>query len=206
MNALLSALADGAIAVTPNRRLARRLHAEFDSALAASGQRAWPTPAILPYAGWLAALWETILTHESDAERRTLLSAAQAIALWQRVIEDSGATLADVRGAAALASDAWSHVHAWGAGGESWRSWRQQGDEQDPSLFAAWADTYLARTRQLGVLDIAQAGDAIAAQAAVIGAASPKILIVGFIELTPQQTRLFMALDGAGAQHLKLHA
>ena len=199
MNALLSALADGAIAVTPNRRLARRLHAEFDSALAASGQRAWPTPAILPYAGWLAALWETILAHESDAERRTLLSAAQAIALWQRVIEDSGATLADVRGAAALASDAWSHVHAWGAGGESWRSWRQQGDEQDPSLFAAWADTYLARTRQLGVLDIAQAGDAIAAKAAVIGAASPKILIVGFIELTPQQTRLFMALDGAGA-------
>src|SRR4029077_13196697 len=56
-----------------------------------------------------------------------------------------------------------------------------------------------ARTRQLGVLDIAQAGDAIAAQAAGIGAAAPQILIVGFIELTPQQTRLFKALDDAGA-------
>jgi probable DNA repair protein len=197
MNVLVSALADGAIAVTPNRRLARRLHAEFDLALAASGRRAWPTPAILPYARWLATLWETILA--DAAGPRTLLSAAQAIALWQRVIEDSGAALADVRGAAALASEAWSHVHAWGAGGESWRSWRQQGDEQDTSLFAAWADTYLARTRRLGVVDIAQVADAIASQAAVVGAGSPPILLVGFIELTPQQTRLFAALEGAGA-------
>src|SRR6185437_14012204 len=199
MNVLLPALADGAIAVTPNRRLARRIHAEFDLALAASGRRAWLTPMILPYTGWLATLWESLLARGNAAEPRTLLSTAQALALWQRVIEDSGAALADPRGAAALASEAWSHVHAWGAGGESWRSWRQQGDEQDPSLFAAWADTYLARTRQLSVLDIAQAGDAIAAQAAVIGAASPKIQIVGFIELTPQQTRLFKALDDAGA-------
>jgi probable DNA repair protein len=198
MNALLSALANGAIAVTPNRRLARRLHAEFDLALAASGQRAWPTPAILPYAGWLAALRDTILAYGNAAEPHMLLSAAQAIALWQRVIEDSGTMLADVRGAAALASEAWSHVHAWGTGGESWRSWRQQGDEQDPSLFAAWADTYLARTRRLGALDIAQAADAIAAQAAVVGAESPTILVVGFIELTPQQARLFEALEGAG--------
>ena len=199
MNALLSALADGAIAVTPNRRLARRLHAEFDRALAASGQRAWPTPAILPYAGWLATLWEAMLAHDAAADPRTLLSAAQAIALWQRVIEDSGAALADVRGAAALASEAWSHVHAWGAGGESWRSWRQQGDEQDPSLFAAWADTYLARTRRLRVVDIAQAADVIAAQPAVVAAGSPTILLVGFIEFTPQQTRLFKALEVAGA-------
>lgn len=199
MNVLLSALADGAMAVTPNRRLARRLHGEFDLALAATGQRAWRTPAILPYAGWLATLWERLLAHDAAAEPRTLLSAAQAIALWQRVIEESGTALADVRGAAALASEAWSHVHAWGAGGESWRSWRQQGDEQDPSLFAAWADTYLARTRRFAVVDIAQAADAIAAQAAVIGAESLTILLVGFIELTPQQRRLFTALVAAGA-------
>jgi len=199
MNDLLPALADGAIAVTPNRRLARRIHAEFDLALAASGQRAWPTAAILPYAGWLATLWESLLARDTAAEPRTLLSTAQALALWQRVIEDSGAALADPRGAAALASEAWSHVHAWGAGGESWRSWRQPGDQQDPSLFAAWADAYLARTRRLGVVDIVQAADAIAARAAMIGSESPPILLVGFIELTPQQTRLFAALQQAGA-------
>src|SRR6478736_2109201 len=109
MNGLLPALADGTIAVTPNRRLARRVHAEFDLALAASGRRAWPTPAILPYAGWLAMLWETLLARDHAAEPRTLLSGAQTLALWQRVIEDSGAALADPRGAAALAAEAWSH-------------------------------------------------------------------------------------------------
>ena len=204
MNALLSALAAGAIAVTPNRRLARRLHAEFDAALAATGKRAWPTPAILPYSGWLAALWDTIRAREQAAEPRTLLSPSQAMALWQRVIEDSGAALADMRGAAALASEAWAHVHAWGAGGESWRSWRQQGDEQDPSLFAAWADSYLARTRRLGAVDVAQVADAIAAEAAIVGATSPPILIVGFTELSPQQTRLLSTLEAAGVmvQHV----
>ncbi|HEY7904566.1 MAG TPA: PD-(D/E)XK nuclease family protein, partial [Casimicrobiaceae bacterium] len=200
VNSILDALAGGAIAVTPNRRLARRLHAEFDAASAATGRRAWPTPTILPYAAWLATLWDDVVTRRDGAvEPWVLLSSAQATALWQRVIEDSGATLADTRGAAALASEAWSLVHAWGAGGESWRSWRHQGDEQDPSLFAAWADTYLARTRRLGVLDSAQAADAIAAQAAVIGVKSATILIVGFIELTPQQTRLLAALEGAGS-------
>jgi probable DNA repair protein len=199
MNELLSALADGAIAVTPNRRLARRLHAKFDAAFAAEGRHAWRTPTILPYSSWLATLWESVLAREGAAEPRTLLSAAQTIALWQRVIEDSGAALADVRGAAALASEAWALVHAWGVGGESWRSWRQQDDDQDPSLFAAWADAYLARTRRHGVLDGAQAADAIAAHAVAIGAQSPTILIVGFIELTPQQTRLFAALERAGA-------
>ena len=97
MNALLSELANGAIAITPNRRLARRLHARFDAAVAASGRRAWPTPTILPYASWLSAAWESVLALEEGADPRTLLSPAQAIALWQRVIEDSGASLADVR-------------------------------------------------------------------------------------------------------------
>src|ERR1043165_9053922 len=75
MNVLLPALADGAIAVTPNRRLARRIHAEFDLALAASGQRAWLTPVILPYAGWLATLWESLLARDRRAISRTLRSS-----------------------------------------------------------------------------------------------------------------------------------
>lgn len=198
MNALLSAVADGAIAVTPNRRLARRLHAEFDAALAATGRRAWPTPTILPYPGWLTTLWEAVLAQEGAAETRTLLGTSQSIALWQRVIEDSGATLADIRGAATLASEAWTQVHAWGAGGESWRSWRQQDDEQDPSLFASWADAYLARTRRLGVLDGAQAADTIAAQAPRIAATHPPLWIAGFFEHTPQQQRLWSALASSG--------
>lgn len=198
VNEILPALADGAIAITPNRRLARRLHAEFDAAQAATGRRAWPTPTILPYSTWIASLWDAVIARDAAAEQRALLTAPQAMALWRGVVEDSGATLADTRGAAALASEAWALVHAWGAGGESWRSWARQGDEQDPSLFAAWADAYLARQRRLGVLDIAQAPDAIAAQAARIAAALPSLWIAGFFERTPAQHRLLTALASSG--------
>lgn len=201
VNPIFDALADGAIAVTPNRRMARRLHAEFDAALAASGQRTWPTATILPYATWLETLWDHVLASRDDAaESRALVGAAQAIALWQRVIEDSGATLADTRGAAALASEAWSLVHGWGAGGESWRSWAREGDEQDPSMFAAWAGAYLARQRRLGVFDIAQAPDLIVAQAESIAAALPALWIAGFFERAPQQQRLFAALASSGVE------
>ncbi len=198
MNALLSALADGAIAVTPNRRLARRLHAQFDASLAASGRRAWPTPAILPYPTWISSLWDSLLARAPAGEDRTLLSAVQAIGLWQRVVEDSGATLADTRGAAALALDAWALVHAWGAGGQSWRSWAGHDDEQDTSRFAAWADAYLARQRRLDVIDIAQATDTITAHAAQISAGLPALWIAGFYERTPAQQRLWSALASSG--------
>ena len=149
MNALLSALADGAVAVTPNRRLARRLHAEFDAALAASGRHAWPTPTILPYQAWLSSLWDSVVASAGVRDEPALLSPVQSLALWQSVIEDSDARLADTRGAAVLASEAWALVHAWGTGGQSWRSWAASGDEQDSSLFAAWAESYLAQLRRL---------------------------------------------------------
>ncbi|HEY2865085.1 MAG TPA: PD-(D/E)XK nuclease family protein [Casimicrobiaceae bacterium] len=198
MNALLSALAAGAMAVTPNRRLARRLHADFDAAMAAAGRRSWATPTILAYSTWVAFLWDGLLAHDAGSEGRSLLSASQAMGLWELVIEDSGTRLADTRGAAALASQAWSLVHAWGAGGPSWRSWAREGDEQDPSMFAAWAETYIARQRRLGVLDIAQAPDVIAAQAATIAGAHPPLWIAGFLERAPQQQRLFAAVASSG--------
>ncbi|MGH8851050.1 MAG: PD-(D/E)XK nuclease family protein [Casimicrobiaceae bacterium] len=201
MKPILDALADGAIAVTPNRRLARSLHAEFDAVLAASGRRTWSTPVILPYATWLETLWARVLaSHDGAAGSQVLIGAAQSTALWQRVIEDSGAALADPRGAAVLASEAWSLVHAWGTGGESWRSWALEGDQQDTSMFAAWAGAYLARQRRLGVLDIAQAPDAIAAQAESTGAGIPSLWIAGFVERTPQQQRLLGALASSGVE------
>ena len=46
---LLAALANGAVGVTPNRRLARYLRREFDRDRHASGLTTWPTPTILPF-------------------------------------------------------------------------------------------------------------------------------------------------------------
>ncbi|HKW80459.1 MAG TPA: hypothetical protein VJQ49_05580, partial [Casimicrobiaceae bacterium] len=202
MNELQSALADGAIAVTPNQRLARHLHADFDAALAASGRRAWPTPTILAYPVWIASLWAALDANPGAAASPRLLKASQSMALWQGIIEESGAALADLRGAAALAQDAWSLVHQWGEGGASWRGWaadRGSAEADDPAVFAAWADACLARQRRLDVLDLAQASDRIARRSAELGA-MPPLLLAGFAERTPAQRRLFAALASGGVE------
>ena len=120
--AILASLADGAIAVTPNRRLARALLRAFDAEQLASGRAAWPTPSILPYQTWLTTLWEQFVAAGVTDDETLLLTPPQAALLWEQIVDADGRTLLDPRGAAALAAEAWSLIHAWGAGGESWRA------------------------------------------------------------------------------------
>ncbi|TMH61854.1 MAG: hypothetical protein E6H53_01030, partial [Betaproteobacteria bacterium] len=131
--ALLAALAEGAMVVTPNRRLARFLHRDFDLAQRARGLTAWPTPSILPYPQWLEALWAEAVAADAMTDAALLLTPAQSTLQWRRLVEadDERVPLLDPGGAAALAADAWSLVHQWGAGGESWRAWRRDANDAD---------------------------------------------------------------------------
>src|SRR5690606_11401767 len=53
----LHALAAGAVAVTPNNRLARALTARHDAAMRRAGKSAWPAARVLPWDVWLTLLW-----------------------------------------------------------------------------------------------------------------------------------------------------
>ena len=198
--AILASLADGAIAVTPNRRLARALLHAFDAEQSASGLTAWPTPSILPYQTWLTTLWEKCVAAGETDDEVLLLTPAQAALLWEQIVDADGRTLLNPRGAAAIAAEAWSLVHAWGAGGESWRAWRRDDREpDDPSMFAAWAERYAGELRRAGMLDVAQLPDALATLAPRVAALKRSIILAGFFEFTPQQERLFAALAHQGA-------
>lgn len=202
--AILASLADGAVAVTPNRRLARALLQAFDAEQRRSGLTAWPTPSILPYPTWLATLWEQCVAAGAADDETLLLTAPQASVLWERIVDEDGRALLNPRGAATLAAEAWSLVHAWGAGGESWRAWRRDDRESDdPSMFAAWAERYTADSRRVGMRDLARLPDTLAILAprigSLIGSRSRGTVLAGFVELTPQQERLFAALDSEGA-------
>jgi ATP-dependent helicase/nuclease subunit B len=198
--ALLTALADGATAITPSNRLARHLHREFDRAQRAAGRRSWPTPSILPYPTWLETLWERFADAGRNDQGALLLAPSQSAHLWRRVVDASAAPLLDPHGAARLAADAWSLVHGWGAGGESWRAWRRDGDDaDDPAIFAAWAEAYRRELQRIDALDSAQLPEALAANADLAGARQLRARLVGFVELTPQQQRLIAALQAAGA-------
>jgi hypothetical protein len=198
--AILASLADGAAAVTPNRRLARALLHAFDAEQLASCLRAWPTPSILPYQTWLTTLWEQCVATGATDDETLLLTPPQAALLWEQIVDADGRALLNPRGAAALAAEAWMLVHAWGAGGESWRAWRRDDREaEDPSLFAAWAERYSAELQRAGMLDLAQLADTLAALAPRVASLTRTTILAGFVEFTPQQKRLFAALSDKGA-------
>jgi probable DNA repair protein len=202
--AILASLADGAIAVTPNRRLARALLQAFDAERLASGLSAWPTPTVLPYPIWLTMLWELISAGATDDET-LLLTASQSALCWEQIVDTDGRALLNPRGAAALAAEAWSLVHAWGAGGESWRAWRRDDrDADDPSMFAAWAERYAAELRRSGARDLAQLSDSLVPLAPRLASLTRTTILAGFVEFTPQQERLFGALTEEGATLVRL--
>src|SRR5207249_531627 len=118
------ALAAGSTVVTPNKRLARALVATYDGEQRSAGRCAWPAVRALPWSAWLEQLWSDVLAHDALPWITRLLRAPQARWRWRQIIAADGAMLSDVRGAAALASDAWAIAKAWGSGGESWRGWR----------------------------------------------------------------------------------
>jgi ATP-dependent helicase/nuclease subunit B len=200
-HALLAALDEGATVVTPNRRLARSLHRDFDFVQQRRSAKAWPTPTLLPYPQWLRSLWDEVLGADPASATPIPLTPAQSALHWRQIVDaDSDRVpLLDGRGAAALAAEAWSLVHQWGAGGESWRAWRA-GDLDDPAVFARWAETYAARLRGADACDLALVPDLLAARAETIARTRGLTAFVGFIEPTPQQARLFAALQAAGTE------
>lgn len=201
---LEAALESGVVAVTPNRRLARYLRSEFAASAQRKGRRAWPTPLAIPYSAWLESLWLDAIAHEALPDHRQLLTATQSRLLWQRVVARDAhlrTPLIDADGAALLAAEAWDLLHAWGAGGESWRGWPRPALSEDTAAFATWAEAYAARLAQTRSLDHALLADALARAAPRwLRGRRLEVLLVGFAELSPQQSRLADAMRAAGVR------
>jgi hypothetical protein len=131
MNAsILAAAARGATLVTPNKRLARDVVAWHDAAQVAAGRRAWTAVRAMPWTPFAGELFRAAQDTGSAASLR-LLDAAQSAHLWRDIVARDLASrpLVDVDAAAALAAEAWELVHAYGAGGESWRGFAATGED-----------------------------------------------------------------------------
>ena len=152
---------------------------------------AWPTPTIVPYPIWLETLWNEAVEGAALTEAPLLLTPAQAAQLWRGIVAAEGMPLLDPHGAATLAAEAWALVHEWGAGGESWRAWRQDVPEpDDAAVFARWSESYLgAAAARAGAGSRASSRKArgLADRVAAAGATT---ILAGFTELSPQQERL----------------
>ncbi|MDH5287450.1 MAG: PD-(D/E)XK nuclease family protein [Betaproteobacteria bacterium] len=199
IDSLHAAIARGATVVTANRRLAREVVARHDDAQVASGRSAWPSARALPWQAFVGELWQQALDAGLELPQRRL-DATQAAHLWQRIVATEGqfGPLLDAAATARLAAEAWERVHAYGAGGASWRGFAAGGAEVD--AFVRWSDAFERETRRIDALDPARAADAVAnAAQGLPGAAQLDVVLAGFVERTPQQERLLGALVAAGA-------
>jgi hypothetical protein len=193
----------GAVVVTPNKRMARHLMALHDREQRAEGLTVWPAPTMVPWSAWLERLWLDALAAGCRPEPARRVTPAQSTFLWSRLVAAEGLPLMDERGAAELAAKAWSLVHAWGAGGPSWRGWADGAD--DVAVFARWAESYRSALARLGALDDAELPDWLAGRAAEVPAwRTATIALTGFIEYSPQQERLLSAMCEAGMRLVRL--
>lgn len=181
-------LAQGQVAVTANRRQARRLHAEYQEQQRAAGRALWPTPRILPWDAWLQGLWRQWLTRYPDAPR--LLSPAQRQWLWEDIIRRATAEdpLLLVGMTARSALEAWERAQAWRIP----LPFPAALQTPDSEAFCAWAKTYQDDCARHRLLDPASLPDTLAP---VIRQLHPEnVLFTGFDVWTPQQAALAQAL------------
>jgi probable DNA repair protein len=178
---LFARLAEGHAAritvVTPNRRLAQALMADFDAWQGGKGLAAWEAPDILPFDAFVQRLWEEGLY--SEHELPLLLTPSQEQAIWQDVVRS--ANLLSISETAAQCRDAWRLAHAWRI--------RLEGGGEDAQAFREWAKSYEARTR--GEVDAARLPDVVLKNMQEEN--RPALLVAYAFDIVPPQTKAFFS-------------
>lgn len=194
---LLDALARGVLVVLPNRRAARTLRHAYDARQRAAGLRAWGAAGVLAWTDWTRSLWSGLAVQ--GRELRLLLNAAQEHSLWREIIESStaGRTLSSPDSLAEMARAAWSLAAAHSATARI----RATATTFDSRTFAAWSENFRKICTSESCISSGEIEDALRGHA--VGGdlrLDHPVLLAGFDELTPAQTRLVESLRLRGAQ------
>ena len=173
--------AAGVTVVTPNRRLAQVLRADFDVFQMNHGKTVWEDADILPLDAFVARCYEDALYAEGGGELPMLLTEAQQRELWEAAIARSkwAGALLDLPRTAAHAMEAWRLAHAWGIAG----ALEKAGGNEDARAFAEWAKTYARRLKKDKLIDPALLADAS------IEARKPRLLVGYAFDIVPKQAQ-----------------
>jgi probable DNA repair protein len=194
---VLAALESGTTVVTANERLARNIRRVYDLKQRSAGREAWPTPDILPWAGWLVRLWSSS-SRDANSPATTLLGEYAETALWQEIIResDTGLLPGSERRLAGLVRKAWRACQDWLVDDAEIAA---TADSVDALTFAGWAAAFRERCRQLGVVDAGRLAAEItgALQAARLDPPR-RLTLVGFHEWAPLQRRLLDVIGSRG--------
>jgi len=190
---ILKAIEEGATVVTGGHRLARVLRQEYNAIRRERGDAAWQSPAVLPWQGWMPALWENCQFEIGDP--LVLLDPWQERVLWQRVVLESeeSSELLQASGAAATAQEAWALAVEWRLD----LSLVESAGNEDSRMFARWARRFQTRCDADGLIGRAPLPDHL--RGAIGRLRLPKrVILAGFDEFTPQQRDFVEACRAAG--------
>ncbi|MBS3758818.1 MAG: PD-(D/E)XK nuclease family protein [Desulfobacterales bacterium] len=190
----------GASLVTVNRRLARRLMAEYAAAKTAAGFSVWETPEILPYSVWIEKLYDSLLLNpDLDAvnDFPDPLSPAQELWLWESVISESnyGMDLLQGQATAKTAQEAWAIFQQWGLDVEM----LAKAPPPDTEAFIDWVERFVNRLCRQNWVESARLPDFVASGVSRGWIDLPdQILFAGFDEIPPQMAALLSRIQSMG--------
>ncbi len=195
LQTLLEELDQGVTLVTANARLATALRQAHDRLSLDRGELVWSSPDLLPWSRWLQRCREEQLLAPGAPPPALLLSDAQELLLWERVIQASaGNVLLQVPATARRAREAAERLLAWRLDDARLAAAAQNEDSQ--AFRTWWREVRHTCQREHWLLP-AQLADHLflAPEAPSVPA---RLLLVGFDELTPQQAHLIERLRSAG--------
>ncbi|MBI2993207.1 MAG: PD-(D/E)XK nuclease family protein [Gammaproteobacteria bacterium] len=186
----------GFTVVAASSRLAQRLQYEFARRRLQEGRTAWESPDVLPLSAWLDRTWRE--TRRFAAERPLLLSPAQSLCAWQRIIEESGfgRNLLHPGAVARQAMEAWERLAAW----RLKPARPDRGMSEDARAFGTWAGAYAAQCAARGWQDPSSlAEELLSAPARGPSAGPARLALIGFDAPEPGLLALARSLADRGA-------
>ena len=183
--------ASAATIICANTRLARRLRLRHAQEQLRGGNRAWESPKILPWQGWLQRCRDALGDNYG-----TLLNDVQESMLWQQIIEGSAArdNLLQTASVATQAAAAWQSLRAYQAPIFP----ADMPLNEDAYAFKLWAEEFQAQCQRQGWTDHATLVDELSGASPAADIFGGELELVGFDRFTPQQQSLFEALRRGG--------
>jgi ATP-dependent helicase/nuclease subunit B len=202
-NEIAEALEQGAVVVTGNQRAARTIRRGWDRRNSVSGLTSWTPAAVMSWDAWLVTIWHRLLVDGHVSEM--MLNRSQEHVVWRTILEadDELASLRTVDSLAVMAGEAWSLICSY----DGKLGLQEAVGNSDTRSFQRWAHTFERLCEAEGFIAHAQLEDKLCeelekgfARVSYFEATAGRVVLVGFDQMTPSQSRLVEALLSEGIQ------
>ena len=147
---ILSALNSAKTVLVANARAAEIVRERYSLQMLREGRSAWPSARVLPWRVWLANYYT-----RTQVDAPTLLSAEQALLIWEQIIgQERAFSIQQVGQFTRLAAEAWATAHLWQV---PLPSLQQKFPSFEVDLFAKWQEKFQRRCDELRLVDSYQA-------------------------------------------------